>query len=336
MGWIPRSRAASALSTTRAAAPMPIIMPWRRRSKGTAASSTTSSVAAAPLARKPAPIHSIRWSEVTSSAEMTITRLHRPAWIQSSASATACVVLAQAELICVLGPRAPMNSANCECPMDKTRNRNRRSKTYGSFSMAARNLVDAPVDLLHQNGMAIRLYLTGEQAFQHSQLLAAGVVRVVARHLIGERVQPGEGGGKNHAGIVAQSVGQSPAIGQLRAFARGLVAHDQRDAGVAQCVDARGDRQLSDTVEGGHAFAGNAEFIFQIERAAAACQLDDVCDTVDGLERGLAVLALHQARDVFVEHGAAEARGDRIDELIAAQNAADVGIIEDVLGSGQA
>ena len=54
------SRAASALSTTRAAAPMPMIMPWRRRSKGMAASSTTSSVAAAPLARKPAPIHSIR------------------------------------------------------------------------------------------------------------------------------------------------------------------------------------------------------------------------------------------------------------------------------------
>jgi hypothetical protein len=36
---------------------------------------------------------------------------------------------------------------------------------------------------------------------------------------------------------------------------------------------------------------------------------------------------------VFVEHGAPEARGDRIDKLIAPQNAADVGIIEDVLGS---
>ena len=51
---------------------------------------------------------------------------------------------------------------------------------------------------------------------------------------------------------------------------------------------------------------------------------------------GSAVLSFHQARDVFVEHGVAETRGDRIDKLIAAQNAGNVGIIEDVLGSGQA
>ena len=70
---------------------------------------------------------------MTSSAEMTITRRQRPARIQSSASATACVVLAQAELICVLGPRAPMNSANCECPIDKTRSRKRRSKDIRLF-----------------------------------------------------------------------------------------------------------------------------------------------------------------------------------------------------------
>jgi hypothetical protein len=37
---------------------MPTIMPWRRRSNGVAASlHDVSSVAAAPLARKPAPIH---------------------------------------------------------------------------------------------------------------------------------------------------------------------------------------------------------------------------------------------------------------------------------------
>ena len=65
---IPRSRAASALSTTKAAAPMPMTMPWRRRSNGRAASSTFSSRAAAPEATKPAPIHSIRWSDVASSA----------------------------------------------------------------------------------------------------------------------------------------------------------------------------------------------------------------------------------------------------------------------------
>ena len=70
----PRSRTASSLSTTRAQAPMPMMVPWRRRSKGNAASATWSLVVAAPTARKPAPTHSIRFSPVTSSAPMTTTR----------------------------------------------------------------------------------------------------------------------------------------------------------------------------------------------------------------------------------------------------------------------
>ncbi len=66
-------------------------------------------------------------SPVTSSAETTTTRRHRPARIQSSASDNAWVVLAHAALIWVFGPRAPMISANCEWPMDRHRKRNRRS-----------------------------------------------------------------------------------------------------------------------------------------------------------------------------------------------------------------
>ena len=168
-----------------------------------------------------------------------MTRLQRPAWIQSSANDTACVVLAQAELIWVLGPRAPMNSANCECPIDRTRSRKRRSKTYGSFSIAARNSSMLPAYLLHQHdGHSSRP--PGRSRFSSiAQLLAAFVIRVVARHLVGKRVVAGKGRGENHAGIVAQRIGQSPTIRQLRAFGRGLIAHDQRDAGVAQRVDAR-------------------------------------------------------------------------------------------------
>ena len=128
IGVSPRSRADAALSTTSPAAPMPSSIPWRRRSNGSAASSTTSSVAAAPEARKPAPSHPSMVSEVASSAATTTTRRQRPARIQSSASETACVVLAQAEFTCVLGPRAPISSANWECPIDRTRNRKRRSK----------------------------------------------------------------------------------------------------------------------------------------------------------------------------------------------------------------
>ncbi len=114
IGAMPRSRAAAADSTTKAAAPEPMIMPCRRRSNGVAASSTRASVAAAPLARKPEPIHGMSASPVASSAETTMTRRHRPARIQSSATENAWVVLAQAALIWVLGPRAPMSSANWE------------------------------------------------------------------------------------------------------------------------------------------------------------------------------------------------------------------------------
>ena len=127
IGCRPRSRAASADSTTKDAAPAPTTMPWRRRSNGVAASSTRSSVAAAPEARKPAVTHGIRWVPVASSAETTTTRRHRPARIQSSASESACVALAQAAFTWVFGPRAPMISANWECPIDSARNRKRRS-----------------------------------------------------------------------------------------------------------------------------------------------------------------------------------------------------------------
>ena len=131
MGQSPRSAAASRSSTTSAAPPIPMMRPWRRRSKGRAASSTRASVAAAPEARKPDANHGNMWSVVMSSAVTTMTRRHLPAWIQSLASATACVPVEHAALVAVLGPRAPMYSANCEWPMDRTWKRKRRSKWYG-------------------------------------------------------------------------------------------------------------------------------------------------------------------------------------------------------------
>ncbi len=129
MPRMPRSRTASSLSTMRAQAPMPMIVPWRRLSKGRAASATWSLVVAAPTDRKPAPTHSIRWSPVTSSPPTTTTRRQRPLRIQSSAMAMAWAVLAQAALTWVLGPRAPMYWANWLWPIDRMRNRKRRSKT---------------------------------------------------------------------------------------------------------------------------------------------------------------------------------------------------------------
>src|ERR1039458_2756792 len=80
---------------------------------------------------------------------------------------------------------------------------------------------------------------------------------------------------------------------------------------------------------------GNAEFTPQIEGAPAARQLDDIRHVVNGFKRGLSLLALNQAQDVLVQHALAEARWDGADELITAQDAFDVAIVEDALSPRQ-
>ena len=69
-------------------------------------------------------------------------RSRRPAWS-----------LAQAALTCVFGPRAPMISANCEWPIARTRNRNRRSNSNGSRSIVGAELPRSAVDLRARAGI---------------------------------------------------------------------------------------------------------------------------------------------------------------------------------------
>src|ERR1022692_3125397 len=166
--------------------------------------------------------------------------------------------------------------------------------------------------------MAIRLRQPGAQVFKHGQLLAAGAVLVVTRGLFSERVVARERGGEDHTGVVSKRVGQSPAVGQLRAFAGGLVTHHQWNACVTQCVEPGRDGQLSDAIQRRQAVGGNPEFLLQIKGASAASQFYHIAYSVDGLERWPSVVALNQARDVFVEYRAAETRRDHIDELLAA------------------
>ena len=333
IGCRPRSRAASADSTTRAAAPIPRIIPCRRWSNGMAASSTTSSVAAAPEARNPDPSHGSSASEVASSADTTTTRRQRPARIQSSASATACVVLAHAALTCVFGPRAPMISANCECPIDRHRNRKRRSNAYGSVSRVWRSSWMRRSTSAAAGSSSLIRARTASSALSCSRSAA---VDVVALELIGEVVQAGEGGGEDDAGVVAHRLRQPPPVGQLGAQCRGLVVQHQRDAGVAQRVEAGADRQPGRRVQRRVAVGVDAELADHIERCAAAGQLDDLGFVVDRLERGVAGRALDQAGDVLVEHLAAQPVRDRVDELLAVEDAGDVLVVEDPLGPGQA
>ena len=90
----------------------------------------------APVAEaRPHPLE--QESEVTSSAPTMTTRRQRPARIQSSARATACVVLAHAHVD--LGVRAPGADDLGELGVAhrQDRNRKRRSNSNGSASIAA-------------------------------------------------------------------------------------------------------------------------------------------------------------------------------------------------------
>jgi len=109
-----------------------------------------------------------------------------------------------------------------------------------------------------------------------------------------------------------------------------IVAH-QRNARVAQGLDARGNGQRSRDVPGFHALARNSEFFDDIESATAAGQANDLVHRLDGIQAGLAHLALDQTDHILFHHTSAEDVGYRIDEGVAPQNAVHVAVVEDVL-----
>ena len=110
---------------------------------------------------------------------------------------------------------------------------------------------------------------------------------------------------------------------------------DERDAGVAQGVDAGADGELGLPSEGGDPVGVDAELVAEVELAGPAGQLDHVGRAVDRLEAAAGV-ALDEPGDVLVEHLVADPRRDHVDALLAVQDAGDVGVVEDVRRAGQA
>ena len=176
----------------------------------------------------------------------------------------------------------------------------------------------------------------GAHRLQGGQLFPVAAVGVVAREVVGEVVEAGEGGGEDDAGVVAHRLRQPPPVGQLGAQRRGLVVHDQRDPGVAQCVEAGTDREPGGGVERGVAGSVDAELADRVERRAAAGEFDDVRLAVYRLEGRLTGGTLDQAGDVPVDHFSAQPVRDRVDELLAVEDAGDVLVVKDPLDSGKA
>ncbi len=175
----------------------------------------------------------------------------------------------------------------------------------------------------------------GPDGLELGPLLATGLVGGEGVGLLGELLDAGERRGEDHAGVVAKLVGKAPPLGQLGTEVGRLVAHDQRDAGVAQRVEARADRQLCRSPVGGQAVGVDAELGGQVELTAASGELEHVARAVDRLERRTLV-ALDQPGDAMIEHLVADARRDHVDELLAVQQEAEVGVVEDARGAGGA
>ena len=116
---------------------------------------------------------------------------------------------------------------------------------------------------------------------------------------------------------------------------RRLVAHGQWDPGVTQRVEAGPDRELRRAPVRGHPVGIDTELGTQVERTAAGGQLEHVARAVDRLERRT-MIALHEPGDPVFEDLVADVRRDRADELLAVQEEAKVGVVEDMGGAGGA
>ena len=88
------------------------------------------------------------------------------------------------------------------------------------------HLADAPLNF--HEGIAV-MHVPA-QVFQHFEFPAQAIPGVEAFELIGHAIAAGEGAGENHAGLVAQGLGQKPAFRQVGALAGGAIGLDQGDA----------------------------------------------------------------------------------------------------------
>ena len=73
----------------------------------------------------------------------------------------------------------------------------------------------------------------------------------------------------------------------------------------------------------------DAELLDDVIGAVAARQLDDIGLAVDGLEDGVARVALHQPGDVLVRYRVPYLARNEVDELLPGQDARDVLVVED-------
>ena len=198
------------------------------------------------------------------------------------------------------------------------------------------DVADAAVDLGERSVGCVGLADPGADGTQLVELETAGVVALEPADLVDQLVEARERRCEDDAGVVAECVGQAPSIGQLAADVSGAVSLDERQSGVAECVDAGCDRELRGAAKSGHPLGFDTELGGQIELAGAGSELDDVGDAVDGLEGRSAGVALGQPDDVLVGDLGAEPARDHVDELLTVEESGEVAVVEEALGARRA
>ena len=159
---------------------------------------------------------------------------------------------------------------------------------------------------------------------------------MVALQFVGHAIHAGEGRGENHPGLVAQGLGEHPSVGQVGAPAGAPVGLHQRQPGLVQGVQTSGYGHLGSAVERLDQRSRHTILGVQVEAASAPGQTNNIRGLVNRDKLAAAVLALHQPDNVFAQHQVAEALGDEVNELLAAQNALDVvGVHQGLAGTGE-
>ena len=215
-----------------------------------------------------------------------------------------------------------------------------RTDVFGKLAVAHRQnaeqkasveLVRAGRDLFAQGGDAAQQRQQGAlvthvspQRLKFGQQRQPLLVGVVALQLVGQSVVAGEGRGENDARLVAQRLGQQPALRQKRAFAGLLKGLHQRNPGLAQRIKPRRHRQLRRHIQRLNQLRGHAILGAQVEAAGAGGQANDLVAIVNRLKAPGAIFAFHHAGDVLRYHQAAEALGDKVNQPVAAQDALDI------------
>ncbi len=191
-------------------------------------------------------------------------------------------------------------------------------------------LPDVPSDAVDR---PFGCFIEGLELFE---ALALDAVPVIPLDDLGQGIVPRESGREQNPGVVPDGVGKHPPVGQLRPLRRRLVAHDQRNAGIAERVDPGGDRELRHAVKCGDAVFRESKFAPDVEIPGAGGKFDDIVEAVDRLKTPLPGLGLDQARDVLVHHRLPKMHRDLPDESVPSQDPLDIGVVENLRGSGQA